>query len=363
MFKIPTLPEAFEITKKYSTFYYKEEIYFYIFHYRTPVYEDFILDTNKELRGIVYDKKTGQHWIGLHKFFNQGETSYVLDKIDVKECRLKVDGSLIMPIVYNNQIALKTQKTFRSIQTEKAYELLDNRYQKMIYDLYEDNLIPYFEYISPTNQIVVPYNKDELILTQIRNNLTGEYLPYEKVNKIAKIYQIPIIPLFEYTFDKLMELSKTIKGIEGWVIWNGKQDPLGFRKIKTEWYLKLHHIISPNNLMPHFIIQTYLDDKIDDVISTIPIDNPKRKYILEIVDKVRLKIKEISDELDKIKQTENSSDRKEIAIKYKEHPYFPLIMSFLYKDVDKQDIIISFLKKKLNSLKLAEKFLETNKIN
>ena len=358
-FEIPTLQEALQIIEANPSFYCKEEHGLLTFAYRLATYEDFENPKARELRGITYDKQNGNHYLSIHKFFNQNEYNKVMNRIEVIEAREKVDGSLITPIVLNNKVILKSKTSFTSSQATESTKLLSDNYKAMILDLYKDNLIPLFEYTSPQNQIVLFYPVDTLYLLQIRNNITGEYLPYKELEYIANKYDIKRVKIFNYTFDKLLELAKTKEELEGWVIWDGSNNPNHFRKIKTKWYFNLHRIVAPNNMLPHLLIQAFFNEKIDDVLSLVK--GERRTEVLDVTNKLKTYVNNVNNIIDKIYKDEKElfiKDRKTFALKYKKSLYFPLLIRKMSTNVTTVDIIKDYTLKKINTQKKAEIFLE-----
>jgi len=268
---LPTYEECLKIVKNSEVFYMKEEFFMnkkiHIFSYRLSTYNDFKI-------------KNWDRFIALNKFFNINENEdWLLEKFNKKKITKieeKIDGSMISFVLINEKIYAKTKLTFISSQAIAAQKIIDNDINlfSFIYGLIKSDLMPIFEYISPFNQIVLEYEKTELILLQVRCNVSGEYLNLKDLNT----YDIKIKKSFEnYSLNDLMKLKESKKEIEGYVI-TFKDGSMA--KVKTDWYMELHHIIGDDIMVENIIIRNILEEKIDDVLSQLSLVSEKRKFIL-----------------------------------------------------------------------------------
>jgi len=369
-----------DIANNSDIFYYKDEyvkeldLNFRIYNYNLSDVDEFIKfgPLSFEMRGLTINLENPKLiFPSIHKIFNYKEniltTDYEFEDIEIRE---KLDGSLIQPIIYKDKIIFKTKGTFNSYQAELANKLLDDNLKKFILDMYyEYGYYPLFELVSPDNQIVVKYNDSKLVLIQLRNLWNLKYIPYYKLEQYANKYKIPyakIQLLSNKSKNKLLELANTLIGIEGWVIqktFNEKYTD--FIKLKTKWYLDLHHIMSPDNLMPHKVIEMILNEEIDDVLSQLAENSPKRKEIEDIIHKIGYYIKTIYNDI-----IETIQNNKEL---FKNNPkafvdlvnnkdYKQIIFKHIRKDYLNQDEIIDdikkFIKLKTSKYENAKKFLE-----
>jgi len=362
-----TLEKAMKIVKDKDAFYYKDEVCkgkkFRIFNYRLATYSDFADDTDAlELRGLTFDLETGNFYLGLHKFFNDGENPFAMiewDKDDILDVREKLDGSLIQTFFIKGVLFVKTKGTFKSEQALAAEDFILNNdnYFNFIYDYSKRGYHIFFEYVSPFNQVVIPYNKTDLVLTQIRDK-NGNYLDYEELKNIAKEHNLSVAKEYNYTLEELRKLQKTEKGIEGWVVRN-KKYPLEtqFRKIKTEDYHLKHSLLTGNAMQENIIVGSIIKENIDDIISTLQEGTEKRNYLEEVRNKVSHHYDKTIKELIKLLSFKNSMERKEFALQYKRHPYFGTLM----KSKDENDLeknLKEAILKRTQKLKDAKEFLK-----
>src|SRR5690606_30695473 len=85
----------------------------------------------------------------------------------------------------------------------------------------EKNCTPIFEWCSARTKVVLHYDEDLLVLTGLRHNLTGDYIPFAEMAESAAEYSIPVTQAWKGSFDGLQQFMDQIKqtnGIEGFVL-------------------------------------------------------------------------------------------------------------------------------------------------
>lgn len=212
--------------------------------------DSFANEWERECRGITFDKDGKIISRTLHKFFNLGEReSYMLNKLDltqVKGIYPKLDGSMISHCIVDGEVLVKSKNSFFSDVAVKAQNFIDkeehSEYHRFCKDMSEKGYTATFEYTGLQNRIVVRYEKEELTLLCIRDNITGEYLD---ISELSKGYDIKVLQ-FAYDakdvdINKLIEDMETVKDIEGYIIAFNSGDMV---KIKCDWYCELHNSIT-----------------------------------------------------------------------------------------------------------------------
>jgi len=157
----------------------------------------------------------------------------------------KVDGSLGIVFLYNNELIFATRGSFTSDQSIMAKKIFNAKYNK---ETIIEGFTYLFEIIYPENKIVINYgNKKELILLAVIKTNSGFELDYKSLTSVSKEIGCDIVQ--QYNFNSLEEIKLYIKdndthSKEGFVIkWNN-----GFRvKIKYNEYCMLHKIITGTN--------------------------------------------------------------------------------------------------------------------
>lgn len=382
-FYLPTRNECKQIVQNSEAFYLTEtEIHGYkveIYNYRLASISDFKNNNAFELRGLtfVYNTETNE-WernIVLNKFFNVNEVegwnyNDLKDK-KVQRIQNKEDGSLITFVKFpDGSIRSKSKMSFDSEQAQMAQEIYNTNQnvRVLINTEIERGHVPIFELTSPFNQVVLEYSKTNLVLLQIRDSETGDYFNKDYMISICKSFMVdlaqdyPPVGFAEMTpLDSLLKLKETDKDIEGWVV---TFEDGQMAKIKTDWYLKRHGVIS--ELRENQIIEIILNDEIDDVLSMLIPESEKYKQIRNIQEIVDHKFNHMVQEYKDLRNlyfNKFGEDRKSFAQKYKTYNMFPGLMKTLntsFKEVEEtaQKTVKDYILKNTNKLNVAKEFIK-----
>lgn len=296
-----------------------------------------------ECRGIVFNTSGEIVSRGLHKFFNLGEKTNLnwdtipWDRID--SVMDKLDGSVISTVKSDGGYFFKSKKSVQSdvvIEVNKWYAGLDEKtrhnYDAMITTLVNENSTLIFEWTSPSSPIVIHYDKPTLSLLHIRRNDTGEYMSRRLVEAIAKIHKVPVVKSIPFDFSQpvekikehFMDMVENSAGIEGVIFQLTNGDMI---KLKTKWYLSLHHIVT--FLRERDVAEAVLLDTIDDMKSAVALSNRSIARLEEIEKIVTQDIMGIEKTIKMIAEQEINESFKNIAQKHAGHEYFGLIMSYI----------------------------------
>ena len=349
-----------------------------IFNYRLAMYSDFIDNKAFEMRGLTFifneDGSLFKRYLLLHKFFNlnqvpESQYSLVSDYV-IKSIYNKEDGSVASFIrLPNGNIVGKSKMSFESEQALGMNRLYNsNSDLKRFVDWSLDNdLVAVFEYVAPTNRIVLKYSDEELILLRLRDNKTGEYLDLSKYSD--KIGSVKVAPSDVATLDELVELSHSVEDKEGWIIefTNGL-----FIKIKTSWYCELHGLLTDDLYREHILVNYILDEKIDDVLGQIPeteVEAHERidKIINVVKHSVAEKVADILKSYDLFLEGGVGKDwegelrlqlmRKTFALKYRKDKNFAYVMS-LSKGKDVYELSKDWVSDQNRKLLVSRSFLK-----
>jgi len=238
-----------------------------------------VFDTpvKRELRGITFSRKTEEVVSRpFHKFFNVGEHEETEEeKLSNREfvAREKLDGTMLHPVLINGEIKFLTQKAFSNPQTEKGEELLkkDEKLYRAVRELLQKGYTPILELISPQFQLVIPYDREELILTELRQNRTGKYLLEERENELKEMgFKTP--PKLTGKLNELKRKIENAEMIEGYVLKDltvKEPFPL-FAKLKSPWYHSHHYAFTYlHNIPDHKLFNLFLQGKADDVFTAV----------------------------------------------------------------------------------------------
>lgn len=377
-FNLPTREQCQEIVKKSEAFYCTETTIegqkVEMLDYRLASISDFVDNDAFELRGLtfIYDENTDE-WkrnILLNKFFNYSQTlGWMPDDLDnkvISRIQNKEDGSVISFVKFQNgKVRAKSKMSFTSQQAVMAQEIYDtnlNLRNALEYSFNTDSTL-IFELTSPENQIVLEYSETKLILLQIRESTVGYYYDDILFNFYKKHYSLECTKDFsDYSLEDLLDMKKTLKGIEGWVV---TFDDGQMCKIKTDQYLELHGLVGPDAFRENLLVQSILNNTIDDVISAL-VPGTKKDKIIDMTERVTHHFNHrvvMFKELRRKYFQDFKEDRKSFALEYRNEELFSGVMKTLfYNSEDIEQVSESQVKehilKKCLHLNDAKKYLE-----
>lgn len=227
----------------------------------------------RECRGLIFDKDGKILSRRFHKFWNLNEREETrMENIDIDNLEsilTKEDGSMISFIPINGEWKAATMMgcTDVAAQVDKfldSDDKLKTNYLGLVSSL-SDGWTCIFEWCSSQNRIVMEYPKDTLILTAIRNNVYGNYLPSNSVKKLANSFDIPT-PNFHTFTTQFVNDVRIRNDIEGVVLIFTDGSRI---KLKTDEYVLMHRAKSTLS-SEKTIIQLCVEDKIDDVLPLLP---------------------------------------------------------------------------------------------
>ena len=303
--------------------------------------------TAHELRGLTFvfnsDGTLYNRFLLLNKFFNLNQSdcsSYgIVKNKKIIDITFKEDGSLLSFIeLPDKKIVAKTKASFEAYQAEKAQNIFETNVaiNKLVNWCIDNDIVPIFEYVSPTNRVVLVYEKTDLVLTKLRNNITGEYIPIKSL-PADLLEGITIVKSFSnLTLDELVEKCETEIGYEGFVVQFEDDQMI---KLKLFDYIALHNLHTEELHREDYIIDLVINEKIDDILSQLEEGDERKTMVYEIIDLIDRHIKRISNETNNLIIKYNGS-KKDFAINYRKHPYF-----FIAIKVINGEDLISVIKK------------------
>lgn len=156
-------------------------------------------EIRRECRGIIFDSVTGDLISRpFHKFFNANEKPETqLAGLDMSREHAifdKMDGSMIRPLIINRKLSLATKMGITDI-AGAAEKLLTAEQKAWLRLVVEDGTTPLFEYVAPTNKIVIHYDEAKLVYLGSRENVTGDYffeknVPFEVVKTYSSMAEL-----------------------------------------------------------------------------------------------------------------------------------------------------------------------------
>lgn len=199
----------------------------------------------REVRGIKFFKNGKIAARPYHKFFNVNERNEThLSNLNFSKSFIaleKLDGSMIHPMVINNQIVYMTKAGITDVANFAQEFCSKNGYiNDFCWDMIKSGFTPIFEYCSLKQRIVVPYPKEKMVLTGVRKTVEGTYLTYDQMHAVAEPYRIEVVKTWNgkiETLQSFMDNVQSNENEEGWIVrWHDGH----MVKIKNLWYCQLH---------------------------------------------------------------------------------------------------------------------------
>lgn len=204
----------------------------------------------RECRGLIFDKETGRVVSRrFHKFFNLHEKPE--ETIDFSKPHVileKLDGSMVTPLIMKNEgIRWATKMGITEVGMQVESWLMEDEERRERYESFAEacedaGLTPIFEWIGPSNKIVLEYKEPNLILLAVRSKYKGNYLTFSYIKDRASSWGIPSVITWDqsnHSTQDLIEKVKELKDAEGIVICFVDGHMV---KVKSDWYVGLHRL-------------------------------------------------------------------------------------------------------------------------
>jgi RNA ligase len=237
----------------------------------------------------------------------------------------------------------------------EAEKLLDPGQYDWLDDMMVDGFTPIFEYVAPTNKIVVEYAEAKLILTAVRETVSGEYrslrqwdAPFELVRTDASIFD----------FNAYLTYARDQQGREGDIIRFADGHMV---KVKNDWYVQIHKtkdIVA----VDRNIVELVLNETIDDT-----------RAMLDPSDLVRVDAVEAAfweafhnalgrlEGLEMLARTIYGADKKRIALDMVPNLFNKADGGFIFRLIDGhscRDLLLDYCKKNIGSTPKYEALME-----
>ena len=310
----------------------------------------------RECRGLIFDTETGNLISRpYHKFFNAGEKEETqLNKINLYEPHVvleKLDGSMIRPIPTPEGFRLATKAGVTDVAMNAEVFVADkSHYARFIHKCLSINVTPIFEWVSRKNRIVVDYPTDNLILTGMRYNDTGNYVDYQVMKDYASAWNIPVVKAVNGLAVQNIELF--VKQVREWDDGEGivlRFDSGHMVKVKADDYVLRHKSKDAINQEKN-VLQTILDDSVDDLVPLLTPEDAQRVEAFQ--NAFWMSLEDVGTEIhDLYKQIDKGQDQKEyatIAVSSVLPQYQPFMFK-LRKAIPVRDLLIEQISKSLGS--------------
>lgn len=192
-------------------------------------------------------------------------------KYDVTE---KLDGSLVIISWYEGDLLITSSGSstngYIDAFTKWLKENLTDSNMEVLKDLAKEYTLM-FEYVGPSNRIVVSYKKTRIVFHgMVETDTAHNVVDRGVLESVARSIGVDIAKKFDYTLEDLIRLQETQKGVEGYVV----TFETGHRlKFKTAEYVELHseadlffgRVLTNRKL--DILINLCEEDELDDIIA------------------------------------------------------------------------------------------------
>lgn len=346
-------------------FYFNDQILknriFRIFDYRLASYSQWLNPHATQCRGITFEVDDNGNALELvswpfEKYWNIRENPFTMDVDlnDPMEILYKIDGSLMATIHHedvDDGFWLKSKGSLFSDHAIAANKIIRDDKHKNLFDFVKrmvlDGYTVIMEYTSPEHRIVVPVDEPGLTILGIRNIETGKYLDLDSFRTSVDVapYLVENIKDMVDDVNEFVSEIPDMTGFEGFVIRlnNGQRI-----KIKTNWYMKLHHIKDSINSTRR-LYEAVVYDTVDDVRAQFWDDAQAIGRIDDMEELVGGIYNHMVDQVERFYKRNNHLSQKEFAMKAQkelETLHFHIAMAMYNgKEIDYREIMVKNRKK------------------
>lgn len=269
---IESINDVLPHIKDNPAFIVKQKGWYTVIDYMYMSDKMFHNDVERECRGLKFCSTTGRILARpYHKFHNLNERpDYTTDKVDLTLPHVildKLDGSMVHTCATTMGIYLMTRMGVTEVAEQADKFLLKNqiRFSRLFGSLPIDEYCYIFEYVGPNNKIVLDYEKEDLILTGIRNIYNGAYVYYHEMAALAAPFGVKVVERFPFegfegNMERIANCMKDQRHNEGYVVRFASGAMI---KIKSDEYVRKHRtkdLVSSQKGILDLIVNNNLDD-------------------------------------------------------------------------------------------------------
>lgn len=319
-----------------------------IFTYMLTAYSDWLLPYAKSSRGTAFMLDHDGNMLYLcsrtmDKFYNIYEnpfTEYDIDTtIDIIDVVMdKEDGSLISTYITPfGDLRVKSHGSTESPHAKMSHRIIigDRELQTALYEMASNGYTVNMEFVSPYPdfRIVLEYKNTDLIVLNIINNFTGEYLPVDQYPEVLRKRKVKSYTVEEYIntysnqpykpgmlMSEFVDIIRDLQNVEG-VVMHVKQHgnhPSQFVKCKCQWYCDLHGCCT-GYLYERPLCNAILGGYLDDLLPNIKSEHV-RNHAIERQRQIFDYINGIIHDIAKLCDEHKDATDREIGILTRKHP-------------------------------------------
>lgn len=301
---------------------------------------DYIAALRRECRGLVFALEGNLINRRYHKFFNVNERDetavHAIDWSRPHVILEKLDGSMVSPCYVNGHLRWMTKMGITDTSMEaEAFVASRPDYAELAAHYLENGFTPIFEWCSNKNRIVLDYPEDRLVLTAMRETVSGNYLLQDALEAIGQRYGIEVVEVvavitFDHSNDELINAIRKGEGSEGVVV---RFDDGHMVKIKSDWYVRIHKVKSLLG-QERDVVSLILNNELDDMLPVLPKEDVERveKFQVGLMEQIRLAAWHV---YQTVKQNRETMDRKTFALNYA-HTFDPMLRGLVFQFWDKE---------------------------
>lgn len=303
----------------------------------------------RECRGIKFNNNGQIICRPLNKFFNLNEKEETQSNmIDIKQDHVileKLDGSFIAPYIADNRLIYGT-KMGETFITEQVLDFIKDKqnYNEFSLHLIDAGYTPIFEFTSPANRIVIPYNETNMTLIAVRHMVSGRYYSYDEMKEQARKYNIPVVKMLAGSIENMQEFVDRTRGLvneEGYVI----RFTSGYMlKLKADDYVRKHKTKDTISLEKN-ILEIIFSETLDDIVADLPEeDATKVKKYAEAVNHSAFDLCSKLSTLVKEQKTLLNNEKKRFALEVipNNKQYAPLLFA-MWDGKEPMDVIRKYI--------------------
>jgi hypothetical protein len=221
---------------------------------------------NLIFRSSLWDKEGNPVSLSFKKFFNWDEKPDIFPApSDLTGAKLmeKLDGSTLIFSRYKGHTIIRTRGTVDARKQENGYEIdyLCEKYKKFLalletVETSDESFV--FEWISPTNRIVLNYGDEpDMALIAVLNHSDYSYKSQMMLDMLALTHGLRRPRTFSYnSVEEMKQAVEALRDQEGLCVYYGNEQQI--RKVKAAQYLFLHRAKSEISSIEK-IIDVYID--------------------------------------------------------------------------------------------------------
>ena len=213
-------------------------------------------EKNEILRSSIWRESDGELIsAGFRKFFNWEQNPDIhpapLRMHNKIVCVEKLDGSCLIVSKYKGELITRTRRALTSslLNGDELETVLKKKYPKAfnnaILDAERSSLL--FEWVTPSNQIVIRSDEPELYLTGMIDHEDYSYVSQQFLDTLAVKLGVKRPKHKRYSsIEQMLTDVNSLKGEEGICVYYGNEQHI--RKVKSEWYVTVHNFRNEMNL-------------------------------------------------------------------------------------------------------------------